>query len=261
MARKQPAEDRDVLKFKLDVLHDHITHHERVLEQLQIDLTKAPLSILRRDADGYVDRVLDAVDKLYQPTPSLSALEQDLAEARAWFNGFYLTTPEWEETKSALIEIGFDAGAIESGFDSTLTHILETWNERMNRLRERVSSTEDWGGLEADLGKRVALIGMLLEFALAPAKHLRQHWLDLLSGRVSSAKQKAGRSKRGGRTKDPNVLKRNQAIFEAWQTGNFLTHAELAREFKCRPDVVRKAIKAMRRRFQANPITGTKVVK
>jgi hypothetical protein len=248
MARKQPAEDRDVLKFKLDVLHDHITHHERVLEQLETDLTKAPLSILRPDSDGFVDCVVDAVDKLYQPAPSLSALEQDLAEARAWFNGAYLTTPEWAEAKSALSEIGFDAGAIESGFDSTLTHILEVWNERMNRLRKRVRSTEHWGGLEADLGKTVALIGMLLEFALAPAKHLRQHWLDLLGGRVSSAKLGAARPKRRGPKKDPDVADRNKKMFTAWRRKKFPPYAQLAEEFGCSVEVVRKVITAMRRR-------------
>jgi hypothetical protein len=248
MARKQPAEDRDVLKFNLGVLHDHITHHERVLEQLHIDLTKAPLSILRRDCDGFVDRMLDAVDKLYQPAPSLSALEQDLAEARARFNDAFLTTPEWAEAKSALIEIGFDAGAIETGFDSTLKHILEYCNEWMKRLRKRVRSTEESGGLEADLGKLVALVGMVLDFALEPAKHLRQHYLDLLGGRVSSTKQGAGRSKRGGRKKDPDVVNRNKKILTAWRIKKFPPYAQLAKEFGCSAEVVRKVITAKRRR-------------
>jgi hypothetical protein len=244
MARKQPTEDRDVLKFKLGALHDHITHHERVLEQLQIDLQKAPLSISPRDLDGFVDRVLDALDKLYQPAPSVSALEQDLAEARARFNGAYLTAPEWVERKSALIAAGFDAGAIASGFDSTLSQILGYWIEILNRLRTRVRLTEDWDGLEAVLGEMVAAVGMLLQFALEPAKDLRQHWLNLLGGRVSSAEQRAGRSKRRGRKKDPDVADRNKKMFMSWLTKKFPPYAQLAKEFGCSVEVVRKVIAA-----------------
>jgi hypothetical protein len=118
----------------------------------------------------------------------------------------------------------------------------------MKRLRKRVRSTEDSGGLEADLGKIVALVGMVLDFALEPAKHLRQHWLDLLGGRVSSAEQGARRSKRRGRKKDPDVTDRNKKIFTAWRTKRFPPHAQLAKEFGCSVEVVRKAIAAGRRR-------------
>ena len=154
MAGKQPAEDRDVLKFKLDALQEYISFHERVVDQLQVDLQKAALPIPPRDLIGFVDRVQHAVDEAYQAGPSGSAFEQDLAEARARFNDAYLTAPEWAEAKSAMIEAGIDAGAIASGFYSTLSQILGCWIQRMDRVRARVRSTDDWGGLEADLRTR-----------------------------------------------------------------------------------------------------------
>jgi hypothetical protein len=248
MARKQPVEDRDVLKFKLGSLQEYISFRERVLDQLKVDLQKAALSIPRRDLIGFVDRVQHAVNEAYQAFPSGSAFEQDLTEARAQFDDDYLTAPEWAETKSTLIEAGFDAEKIESGFDSTLTHLLEFLNEWMKQLREWVRSTKDWGGLEAVLGEIVAAVDTLLQFALKPANQLRQHYLNLLDGQVSLMKQRAGRSKRRGRKKNPDVARRNEEMFTAWKTNNFNTFIELAKEFGCSPDVARKAITARRRR-------------
>jgi hypothetical protein len=248
MTRKQPAEDRDVLKFKLDAVQEYISFRERVLDQLQVDLQKAALSIPPRDLIGFVDRVQHAVDEAYQVLPSGSAFEQDLAEARARFNDAYVTASECAETKSALISAGFDAGAIASGFDSTLSHILGYWVERMGRLREWVRSTEDWVGLEAELGEMIRAVGMLLKCALEPAIHLREHWLNLLDGRVSSAEQQAGRSKKRGAKKDPHVAARNKKIITAWRTGEFPPYAQLGKEFGCSAEVVRKVIADMRRR-------------
>jgi hypothetical protein len=249
MARKQPAEDKDVLKFKLDALQEYISFRERKLDQLQVDVEKAALPIPPHDLDGFFDRVLDAIREAPQAFPSGSAIEQDLAEARDRFNDTYLTAPVWSETKSALIEAGFDAEAIEKGFDSTLSHIVVFWCERMDRLRERVRSTEDRVGPEVLLGEMISAIGELFQSALEPAKHLRQYWLDLLGGRVSSAEQGAGRSKRRGREKDPKVVERNQAIFEDWQTGIYLSYAELAPKHRCSAEVVRKAVAAKRPRY------------
>src|SRR5258706_349097 len=43
MAEQQPAEDRDVLKRKLQVLHDYLTHYETKLNEFDTGLFKAEL--------------------------------------------------------------------------------------------------------------------------------------------------------------------------------------------------------------------------
>lgn len=236
MAKKRQVDDRDVLKFKLQALHDYISHHERKLDQFHIDLRKAVLARDPDDPGDFVNRVTGIVSDLYTADPPLSLIAADLADARAEVNDAYDASPEWAEIKGKVIESGLAEKPIEAGFDSVLAYSMMFVLGRLKALQTSGASAEDRYKFAKKLTAIMESARDVFDGALDPARHLRQQWIDAMNGRTST------RPGRRGRPKDETIARRNIKMREARDTGAYRTFKELGDAFDVSADVARKVV-------------------
>lgn len=236
MARKPSAENRDVLKIKFDALQGYLSHHERKLDQLRIDVEKASILSGPGDGLGLLDRILTAVSELHLADPPASLIEADLAEARARVEAEYRTSPEWAEGKQRLIEAGFNRAAVEAGFGPMLGEVSGHCLRAIQDLREKTAPTGLSESLAVRLGELVRSATNPMALNLLPARQLRERWLDQLNGRAP------GSGRKPGRPKNPETLRRDRQMFEAWETGKYRTWGDLGNAFGVSADVARKAV-------------------
>jgi len=251
MAKKRQVDDRDVLKFKLQALHEYISHHERKLDQFHIDLQKAALFRETRDPDDFIGRVTSILSDLYTADPPLSLIEADLTDARKEVNHAYNTSPEWAEIRGKVIESGLAERPIEARFDLVLAHTMMSVFGRLKALQTSGASTGDRNDLAGELIAIMEYARIVFDWALDPARHLRQRWIDAMKGPTSA------RPGSRGRPKDETVARRNPKIIEAWKTGNYRTYKELGDAFGVTAEVARKVVRSIRRK----PKTGSEDTK
>lgn len=248
MAKKRPSEDRDVLKFKLQVLHDYISHHERKLAQFEIDLHNAVMLRDPEDTGGFARRVKEIVLDLYTAEPPKSLIEADLVNARAEVNTAVNASPEWAKFKQEAIKLGRAAKPKETGFDEILAYarvnVFRRWDKlQTSGLWETDSEAFVKVFLEITNGFQV-----LYSTTLEPAKHLRQKWIDMLGGQPMKTPFGDPGPNQRGRKIDPKVKQRNKKIAEAWETKEYSNYKQLATKFGVNVDTVRKAVQAFKQK-------------
>ena len=261
MARKQPVEDRDVLKFKFQALQDYISHHERKLDQFQIDLGKAVVLRDRGDSGGSLDRVVESLLVLYSADPSTSLIDADLADARAEVDAAYDASPEWAEIKGHVIKSGLAEVPIEAGFDSMLTYEMTFVIDRLNKMGAGAMSAADGDELVDEVFELMRYACGVCDAALGPAQHLCRRWLDALNSRTPTPSRGSVRKARRGRPKDEGIALRNRKMQEAWLTGRYKTYTELGDAFRVAGDVARKAVRPILRKIGVDSDIPKKQVK
>jgi hypothetical protein len=257
---KKTVENRDVLRFKLGALNDHISHHERSLDQFRIDLDKTALFRALPGADDLVDRVMNIVSQLHKASPRKSVFEADLAVARAEVRAGKDALPEWAAVKAKAIRSGLAEVPIEEGFELVLSYAMTNVLERLNGLRASGALVEGGDGPAREWLATLKSFADLLDVALDPARHLRQRYLDALNGETGSTGLGVARHKKGGRPKDEGKAWRYQKMCEAWASNKkrYGTYAKLAEAFGCSKDTagkeVRKRQQAIREQQREAPI-------
>jgi hypothetical protein len=252
MKPREPRGYRGTLQFRLDVLQSYIQEVERTIDQLRIDMEKADLLHNPGDFGDFAVRTHAAVEKCCTALPRKDLIERDLLESRAELNQSYSKLPMWEDVKRDALALGVPLGDETAGFDGLLTNASVSVIRRLRDLASRADSGDGSTDHIEELARIMKGFWMVFDEALEPARHLRNQWLKELDDGGDTTRRKTTRQKRG-RPKDPEVTERDHQIWTRWQTNQYKNYQDLAKEFKCSKDTVRKAIKAEQRKSRGKP--------
>jgi hypothetical protein len=149
---------REVLVAKFQAIEAHIAFHESRVEFLKIELDKLSHSPRQLDVDTFFDEIYRIANEAYAAGPSVSLIEGDLDRIRASSGSSY---------------------ANEIQAQSLLS------KDQQTELLAHCQSAEDCVSLASVVYEEFLKHVRLLEFAIAPARVLRQELIVRLSGDTS----------------------------------------------------------------------------